>query len=199
MTVAASAVSRVDARQDLASRLVAGDLREIQATFSEKGATGPRLVWAPTIDDLRPVQLHFLLHHWNALKGTQPYPRGAQIDPLQLQPALGFIALVDVVDRGADFRYRLFGSKIAYVSGFDVTGRLVSQHPASPYIVEFSLAAYRAVLRRGEPMATVHSPPPAVSTTVWHRLILPLAGEGGAIERFLVGIVPMARDGRPVS
>jgi hypothetical protein len=48
-------------------------------------------------------------------------------------------------------------------------------------------------------MATVHSPPPAVSATAWHRLILPLAGERGTIERFLVGIVPLARNGRSIS
>jgi hypothetical protein len=188
----------VGARRDLAYQLAAGDLREIQATFSEKDASGPLLVWAPTIDDLQPSQLRFLLAHWTSLRGAQPYPRSAQIDPLQLRSVLGFIALVDVVDGGADFRYRLFGSKIAFASGFDVTGRLVSQHPASSYIVEFSLAAYRAVLHRGEPMATVHSPPPAVSTTVWHRLLLPLLGQKGAIERFLVGIVPVARDGRTI-
>ena len=199
MIAAQERMARSGAPHELSSLLAAGDARQAQMLFSEKGATGPAIIWAPRADDLAPRQLRFLLTHWTELKGARRYPLCGQIDPFQLQPALGFIALVDVVDRGADFRYRLFGSKIAYVSGFDVTRRLVSQHPASPYIVEFSLAAYRAVLRRGEPVATVHSPPPAVSTTVWHRLVLPLAREGGAIDRFLVGIVPMARDGRPVS
>jgi hypothetical protein len=191
-------MARSGAPHELASLLAAGDARQAQMMFSEKGATGPAIVWAPRVDDLAPRQLRFLLTHWTELKGARRYPLCGQIDPFQLQPALGFIALVDVVDRGADFRYRLFGSKIALVSGFDVTGRLVSQHPASPYIVAFTLAAYRAVLQRGEPMATVHSPPPAVSTTVWHRLVLPLAGASGAIERFLVGNVPMMRDGRRI-
>ena len=94
------------------------------------------------------------------------YTRPTDLDAWERAETDGTLtALVDVVDRGADFRSRLFGSKIALVSGFDVTGRLVSQHPASPYIVAFTLAAYRAVLQRGEPMATVHSPPPAVSTS----------------------------------
>ena len=191
-------MARNDTLQDLTSQLVAGDLDQVQRTFSEKGATGPVVVWAPGVEDLEPRQLRFLLTHWTELKGTRPYAQCGDIDPFQLQPALGFIALVDVVDQGSDFRYRLFGTKIALVSGFDVTGRLVSQHPASPYIVAFTLAAYRAVLHRGEPMATVHSPPPAVSTTVWHRLVMPLAGASGRIERFLVGNVPMTRGGRRI-
>jgi hypothetical protein len=180
---------------DLASQLVTGDVREVRATFAKKGATGPELVWSPTADDLKPSELRFLLAHWMALKGARPLPQSTDIDALELGPVLGYVALVDVLDAGADFRYRLFGSKVAFVSGFDVTGQLVSQHPASPYIVEFTLAGYRAALRRGEPMATIHSPPPAVSTTIWHRLVLPLAADTGAIGRFLVGNVPVARSG----
>src|SRR5690242_5495456 len=116
-----------------------------------------------------------------------------------MRPALGYIMLLDLVDGGRDFRYRLYGSIITAVSGVEMTGKLVSSHPASPYVVEFALAAYRATLARGVPLLTEHGPPTSVNTHEWHRLVLPLAGDDGAISRFLVGNLPIARNGQPIT
>ena len=60
--------------------------------------------------------------------------------------------LLDLVEGGRDFRYRLYGSMIASISGFDMTGKLLSEHPASPYVAEFALASYRAAVQRREPV-----------------------------------------------
>ncbi len=115
-----------------------------------------------------------------------------------MKPALGYVMLVDLVRGGEDFRYRLYGSRVAAISGFDVTGRLVSEHPASAYIIEFTLALYRAALRRRLPVFSAHGPPATLHTAAWHRLVLPLADATGEVMRFLVGIVPIAYNGRPL-
>lgn len=192
--VAKPAVPRMT--DDATLRLVAGDVSGLRATFAEIGADGPVIQWQPTEADLEPEPLRFLLAHWTNLKGDQVLPRKQQIDALEMQPALGYIALLDIVDGGADFRYRLFGSLIAQASGYDMTGRLLSVHRASSYIVDFYRTCYRAILLRPEPLATVHAPPSAESSTIWSRLILPFSDQPKQVDRLLVGIVPIKRKSR---
>lgn len=193
--------SRVDWRVVAAwtSEVLAGDPSSARAAFRAKGARGPEIVWSPTVEALPAPQLRFLLRYWQELAGGRKMPLAKQIDAIEMRPALGYIMLIDVVGRGEDFRYRLFGSSIAGVSGFDMTGRCVSEHRASPHIVEFALSVYRAVLQRGEPLFTEHGPAGAINTFSWYRLILPLADEKDEITRFIVGNIPATRDGRIVS
>ncbi len=181
-----------------ATQIARSELAEIRQVFDSYGARGPDVIWRPAVSDLAPPQLRFLHDYWTTLAAGRPMPLTSDIDPLAMKPALGYIMLIDVIDGGQDFRYRLFGSRIAAVSGFDVTGRLVSEHPSSSYIVQLSMALYRAVGVRGEPAFTAHGPPATHHTAAWHRLALPLADQSGAIARLLVGTVPIGHDGRPI-
>lgn len=179
-----------------AQRLVDGNVDELRAAFAAAGADGPTIQWQPTEADIEPAPLRFLLRHWTNLRGEQALPRKRQIDALEMVPALGYIALVDIIDSGVEFRYRLFGSLIAQASGFDMTGRPLSAFRASPYIVDFYRASYRAVLLRPEPLATVHAPPSTASATIWTRLILPFSDQPWQIDRLLIGVVPTKRKSR---
>jgi hypothetical protein len=182
-----------------AADIAAGETGRLREVFAGFGARGPSLNWRPPVAALAAQQLRFLLRYWDDLRGARPMPAMNDIDATEMRPALGYVNLVDAVEDGRDFRYRVFGSIVAAVSGFDMTGRLASELKASSYIVEFGLAAYRAVRERGEPLFSEHGPPAAVYTATWHRLALPLAGAEGDVARLLVGAVPMARDGTPVA
>ena len=181
------------------AQIAADDAAELRQVFAEAGARGPSLRWRPPVETLVAQQHRFLLRYWEDLRGPRRMPARREIDAVEMRAALGYINLVDAVEGGRDFRYRVYGSIIAGVSGFDLTGRCASELIASPYIVEFGLAGYRAALRRGEPLFTVHGPPAAVYTAAWHRLTLPLADERGEASRLLVCVVPMAQDGTPVA
>jgi hypothetical protein len=85
---------------------------------------------------------------------------------------------------------------IASVSGFDMTGKLLSEHPAKSYVTEFGLASYRATVQRGEPVYTERHTVDAVHATRWQRIALPLVGDDGAVARILAGTAPLGRDGR---
>ncbi|MGD8810110.1 MAG: PAS domain-containing protein, partial [Gammaproteobacteria bacterium] len=50
----------------------------------------------------------------------------ASFDVFQLRPWLGYIMILDAVPETDDFRYRMYGTRIAEQSGFDMTGKLVS-------------------------------------------------------------------------
>jgi hypothetical protein len=192
--------ARINWRQveSWATEIAAGEIAAIRAVFAARSARGPTIAWRPTVAQLAPPQLAFLLRYWLDLAGDRSMPAASEIDPLQMRPALGYLILVDVVEDGRDLRYRLFGSTLAAVSGFDMTGQLVSQHRASPYVVEFALATYRAVLTRREPVLTEHGPPATIETTAWRRLVLPLSGPDGTVIRLLVGNLPISRSGQPV-
>jgi len=177
--------------------ILTGDTAPLRETFAAAGARGPGLRWRPAPESLAAPQHRFLLRYWSDLRGERPLPHLRQIDAIEMRPALGYVNLLETLGGGDDFRYRVFGSVVAAVSGFDLTGHLASRLWASPYIVEFALAALRAVHRRGEPLFTEHGPPTTEYTSTWHRLVLPFGDDRGAIARLLVGMVPMTQDGRP--
>ena len=181
------------------AEVAAGGSESLGEVFRSKGGRGPEIYWSPAVERLAAPQLRFLLRYWQDLRGSRVMPLAREIDAIEMRPALGYISLLDVVDGGRDFHYRLFGSIVAGVSGFDMTGFRASQLRASPFIAEFAVAVFRAALKRSEPLLTQHGPPGSGYTFSWHRLVLPLADAGGGTQRFLVGTVPMARDGRPVS
>jgi hypothetical protein len=178
--------------------LVGGELAEIRAVFADQGARGPTLIRRPTRDQIPVPELRALFDHWVALSAGRHCPHAREIDPLDMKAALGYVHLLDVLDDGVDFRYRLFGSKASSVSGFDLTGRLVSEGRAPAYIGQFALAVYRVAFESREPVLTTHGPAGAIHTAAWHRLVLPLADETGAITRLLSGNVPVGHDGRAV-
>lgn len=179
--------------------VLAADPGPIQTAFRSRGARGPETIWSPPPERLRHAPLRFLLEHWRELRGDRQMPHARQIDALALRPALGFVSLLDVVEGGADFRYRLVGTVPAAVSGFEMTRRLLSEHKASPYMVEYFIAVYRAMLRRPEPLYTEHSPPATVRSCAWHRIALPLGDDAGSIMRFLTANVPVGHDGEVIT
>ncbi|GGF36268.1 hypothetical protein GCM10011611_48370 [Aliidongia dinghuensis] len=178
--------------------LLAGDTAEIRQVFEADGARGPSIKWRPEADELHPKPLRFAFDHWTEALARLGRPKTSLVDPVALAPALGYLMLVDAVDGGQDFVYRLFGSILGSVSGFDMTRRRLSEHPASPYIREFSTALYRAAIERREPVWSHYGPAVSVTTTAWERIILPLVDDADEVCRFLVAIVPIGLDGLPL-
>lgn len=157
------------------------------------------MIWSPSPEQVGAPPLRALLDYWTALRESGRLPSAGRIDPLGMRGALGYVMLVDVVDEGQDFRYRLYGSSLASVSELDMTGQLLSNHAASAYIREFSLATYRAALKRREPAFTEYAPSGTLVIAQWQRIILPLVDQSDVVVRFLSGAVPVGRNGRIVS
>jgi hypothetical protein len=170
-----------------------GDVAEALA-FEVKDLS---LVLAPDRDTLALKEHRAVLDFWLALPQVQGVADVVKIDPHALRPVLGYLMLVDVVGKGPnDFRYALYGSKIAAVSGFDMTGKTIWDVATTSAIKMLFVACYRAVRELRRPLYTVHKAPPNITTSHWHRLILPL-GQGGEVKRFLVCNTPI-QDGRLV-
>ncbi len=172
------------------------NLYEIAEVFAEHGAEAPIVIWNPSQEQLMSEPPRHALAHWSALAAGSRLPGYQQVDPVDLRPALGYVLLLDVLEGGQDFSYRLFGSTIGRVSGFDMTGKRLSEHPASAYVTEFSLAVGRAAVRRRAPVYTVRRPVGAQDTSLWERLVLPLVDEDGSLARLMVVSTPLDRDGK---
>jgi hypothetical protein len=167
--------------------------------FVEQGAEAPEAIWNPTPDQVPTTPLKFLAARWSARDPAVPLPGVASIDALDLQPALGHIILLDPVDGGRDFRFRVYGTAIVAVSGFDLSRRLLSEHPASGYVVEFTIAATRAAMRRRLPLFSTRRPVGAQDTRKWLRLAIPFADAAGAVARLLVGTVALRTTGQLIA
>ncbi|EDP63078.1 hypothetical protein BAL199_29912 [alpha proteobacterium BAL199] len=179
-------------------RIVAGDIADIAPAFLTQGLPPPVVRWQPTGDDLPVEPLRVLLRYWSTLVVDGALPHHRCVDPIDFRPALGFVIILESVDDGREFRYRLFGSSIARTSGFDMTGKLMSAHPASPHATEFAIASTLACARRGQPLYTERQPAWAEMTMRWPRLALPLTDDTSEVTRILVGSTPLDRDGRIV-
>lgn len=175
-----------------AGELIAGDVGTIARLFKSIRSPVPGIRWEPAETDIARGELRFLLRLWSGRAERGSLPPSWSIDPIELRPALGYLMLLEPVDAGADFRYRLYGSLIAEHSGLEMTGKSVWDIPSGPVAV-YLLATYRAVLRARRPMLADHTTHHDIQIADWSRLILPFAGEDGGVDRLLVGNVPTLR------
>ncbi len=134
-----------------------------------------------------PAAVVDLIAWWQAACAAQPVPPKTAVTPESLRRWLGDLSLVERV--GTDFRYRVYGSNLAQVAGFDLTGRLMSAaFPAD--VARFYTDQYALATRERRPLFSVNSRPlhMGVTARTWQRLVLPLSDVDGAIGFFLLHV-----------
>ena len=144
----------------------------------------------PTEADLPSVQLRAAYRFWRQLPQIEGVADAVKVDPEQVRPALGYLILVDIDGHDDVFRYALYGSRIAEVAGFDMTGKEVWDIDTTSAVKCFFVASYIAARHLRCPIYTVHEAPPMITVSHWHRLILPM-GPKGVVQRFLICNVPI--------
>lgn len=163
--------------------------------FREFDAPAPVVAFDPTIDRLRNPNLEVLFTYWTSLRDSRrrdglDLPAQVEFDPLEVSATLPYVMLLDVVDDGVDFRYRVYGREIAARFRRDLTGLLLSETMVESHVAAFFRAVYLASIARREPVLTEHAPPQSVTVANWRRLILPLTAGDGRVTRFVVGNIP---------
>lgn len=141
-----------------------------------------------TADDPRlHPKLRELWAFWDRLRGARVMPRQDEVHALVLKPWLGNVLLLDVVEGGRDFRYRVYGTIVVEHFGFDLTGRLVGE--CADQIGPKPLLEYRRVAESGRPEAVARISPAARDYLQMDKLALPLAAaDGGPVTRILAGL-----------
>lgn len=158
--------------------------------FVDRGRPGPLVRWRPQPADLPHDGHRFLLAQWQQACGGRTMPPVSAIDPFTLRAVLGALLILDVLDGGADFRFRLYGTAVAEAMRFDWTGRTVDEtrRALKGPGQAFYKAVYRALLRRPEPVYTVNAAMIVFRNRAWGRLLLPYGDAAtGTVQRILVG------------
>jgi hypothetical protein len=174
--------------------LLADRLGRIRSILAANGLGTLDVVRSPAPSVPNAATNRFLLEYWLSERGDALPPVSA-VDPVRLGPALGRIVVVEPVARGEDFRYRLFGTDVAAVAGYDMTGKMLSAHPLAPELAGLVMALYRVMMQRPEAVLTVNHPR-FTGQVSWERIVLPFAGPDGAVKRFVVGHAAFGADGR---
>lgn len=177
----------------VADELSAGQSRTLDTLFERDGLAPPEVVWDPPREDLPESRLKELKQVWQGLPHPHGIPPVQALDPLAFVDALGIVMLLDVLEGGRDFRYRVYGADVAGGFGQSMLGRCTSEIPMPAPVRALFMGGYRSVLTQRKPLYTRHPAPPGVSVAHWSRLILPLADDAGAVSRLLVGNVPGPR------
>ncbi len=127
---------------------------------------------------------------WESRRQGRPVPARRDIDVLELRPWLGWLTVIDMVDGGADFVYRIFGSSQAAQIGMDLTGRRASACPAvtPSFLQNLREAAATARPIFGTRVIEISARGYAYR---WQRLILPLTRHGETVETFMILAAPV--------
>lgn len=122
--------------------------------------------------------------YWMGKRGAHAVPMRQDVDPIELKDHLSSLFMLDVLDGGLDFRYRLVGTTIAEMSGRDVTGAKLStlyhSHPD----------ALAKIAKLFGPVISERRPVFARGTVFW----LPERD----FRRFEAGYFPLSTDGDAV-
>lgn len=181
------------------AELASGRSPLLDSWFAEADLPPPQLLRDPRREQIDHPRLQSLHDHWIALPRDGDLPHIRLLDPLKLRAWLGDLIVLDVLDDGRDFRYRVYGSLVASHVGFDLTGSLTSDIAGrmriGAAIPLFFLALYRRVVMDRCAWYSRHQPPHTVTAFFWRRLILPYRDDEGRIARLLIGILPSSRKG----
>ena len=147
-------------------------------------ATWAAIAAAPA--DIHVPALRGLWSYWNGKRIDGRLPGRAAINPFELRPWLGHLLLMDVIDNGRDFRYRLHGTVLVQLFGADLTNKLVSRLAVPD--VDRLLAEGRVTVA-GRSHVSIEATVVAEKTYVAiSKLILPLATRGDDVDILMVGI-----------
>lgn len=143
----------------------------------------------PDHDDSQDVavfhpRLRALFELWDARRGSRQAPARSDFSHDDLLPWFGHLMLLDCIDSG-EFRYRLYGSQLAQLFGFDLTARLVGA--SVDRIGDMPQDEYARVARIGVPVYSSRISPSAREYLQVDKLALPLM-EGGRITKILGAI-----------
>ncbi|WP_026987773.1 PAS domain-containing protein [Fodinicurvata fenggangensis] len=124
--------------------------------------------------------------HWKSLCNGAAVAKRSAFDIVEAPRALlGHLILLDVLDDGTDFRYRVVGTKIAEEIGRDFTGETVLEYHARHESREV-IDGYAEIVKSGEPhLYRGNLYDLGREYVTYERLAVPLAGPDGDIASIL--------------
>lgn len=134
------------------------------------------------------------LDYWTGKRGHARMPRKSDIDPTEIAIAvLPHLQIIEVVEGGARFRYRLVGTASVQAYGTDYTGRYIDEM-ASGDRLEFIHRVYRTVCDLRAPVFAHNRYQTSRHTEMAaNRLYMPLTVDGTAVD-YILGVLTFVFD-----
>ena len=122
---------------------------------------------------------------WEAARGNSDVPDRSDLRPDEIKPLLPFLLIADAEHDPFRVRYRLVGTRVVEVTGFDITGHyldeLLSAEPDQPWIDH-----YRQVYVSRKPLLGATTVPTNAGGMLTYEFgIFPLRKGGEAIDQFV--------------
>lgn len=144
-----------------------------------------------TLDSVTHPKIHRMHAYWLSKRGGREMPRRADIDVLDLRDCLGNLCLLDVVGEAPRrFRFRVDGSNLAALTGFELTGKFVDDVPDAGYR-DFLTALYERVCATRVPVFLANAEDWNGRGIEEISVTLPLSSDGGNVDGILDAIFPM--------
>ena len=128
-------------------------------------------------------KLESLYRLWRKHCRDDDLPAAADFDPTALRPWAGNLVILDVGD-AANFVYAYYGDAFAAAFGADQVGRSTAALP--PPQRDVLTEEYARARERAAPLSRVYTADFGGGLASWERLVLPLAGDGHAVDKLMV-------------
>lgn len=135
-------------------------------------------------------ELSRLLRYCQKLMRGKALPVWQDFSPAALPWLMGHMFAVDVVDGGADYRYRSYGVLMPEIFGYDLRDKLVSEAPDADFRAA-TQASYGEVVREKRPVAyKVELSWPDGGRYTAEYLLVPFGDADGNVSVILGGVRP---------
>ncbi len=127
--------------------------------------------------------------YWDALRSSRQFPSRQALSIRRMAPFLRHVALIEVLDGGGDYRFRLVGDAHVEARGADFSGETIREIAVrAPLFAERSHALYDYIRMTGEPYAV--RGPMAANDANWcityrECVFLPLGAQDNLVDFIL--------------
>ena len=126
---------------------------------------------------------------WQKLRGARSFPSRNDMSPRAMRGFLKNMTLVQVLDHGQDFRFRVSGDQVNLQQGMNLQGVTLTEIDSRiPNYGSHLRKLYQRVLRRREPLAYrgLYYRPADQHTFSHESIMAPLSDDGETIDHLIV-------------
>ena len=172
-----------------------GDHDDPVLTAMPPGRGKQRLRTGIDVEDLKHPVVCEALALWQGLCGERRMPPRSKVTPRMLRGFLKYAALIEVIDDGRDYRFRVSGDAVNQQQGMPLQGMTIADIDAhAPGYGSHLKRVYGRLLRRREPLAYrgIYFRPTDRHTFSHECVMLPLGEDGETMDHFLLVSVDAA-------
>ena len=128
------------------------------------------------------------LEYWESIRGDRSAPMRDDFDPTEIPRLLSHVVFLEVVDKGADFRFRVIGDAVRSASFANHTGQLVGNLPHISPDGPLMTTLRDAVTSRGPVRTPIPYEGPRSEMALRDHLVLPLTDTDGQVSHLLLTV-----------